>query len=64
MASALAERIRARAPEGTSPAEIRRMDLDHAVAVSVVQDAREPGAAKPGGRGAEDAGASPQAGGR
>jgi hypothetical protein len=41
----------ARAPDGITPAEIRRMDLelDHVVAVSVVQYARELGAAEAGG---------------
>jgi hypothetical protein len=45
----------ARAPEGVTPAEIRRMDLelDHVVALSVVQYARELGAAEPGPRRAE-----------
>jgi hypothetical protein len=56
----------ARAPDGITPAEIRRMDLelDHVVAVSVVRYAREIGAAEAGeARGAEGAGASPPAGG-
>jgi hypothetical protein len=41
----------ARAPEGITPAEVRRMDLelDHVVAISVVQYARELGAAEADG---------------
>lgn len=51
----------ARAPEGISPAEIRRMDLelDHVIAVSVVQYAREiagAAGARPEGAGASAAG--------
>lgn len=41
----------ARAPDGITPAEVRRMDLelDHVVAISVVQYARELGAAEADG---------------
>lgn len=51
----------ARGPEGITPAEIRRMDLelDHVIAISVVQYAREIGAASvddaEGARHADDA---------
>jgi hypothetical protein len=51
----------ARAPEGITPAEIRRMDLelDHVVAISVVQYARELGAAEADGGGRRADGGAP-----
>jgi hypothetical protein len=57
----------ARAPEGITPAEVRRMnlELDHVVAISVVQYARELGAAETDGgarRGAPDEAGASQAG--